>query len=111
LDATASGVQNPFDPFNPDVTGDNGLNAPDGTPDGQNDYDGDGASNAVEFSLGTNPLAADSPVPVAAAPTAKIILGLGLLCAGLRLRRVRQTWIRHLRQKHAAFTRKDPTFA
>ncbi len=49
LDPVNPGIQNPFDPDNSDSTGDNGSNLPDGTPDGQNDYDMDGTDNATEF--------------------------------------------------------------
>ena len=50
------GASNPFDLFDPDTTGDNFSNQPDGVPDGLNDYDGDGMTNALEFMFGFNPL-------------------------------------------------------
>lgn len=49
------GRQNPFRPDAYDSTGDNGLLQSDGVPDGQNDFDGDGISNADEIAAGTNP--------------------------------------------------------
>jgi DNA-binding beta-propeller fold protein YncE len=57
-----AGVPNPFDPDDPDKVGDNKSFAPDGIPDGANDFDGDGVSNADELMAGTNP--ADHLVPV-----------------------------------------------
>jgi DNA-binding beta-propeller fold protein YncE len=54
LDETRSGIQNPFDPANPDVLGDNQSFEPDGVPDGENDTDGDGASNSEEILNGGN---------------------------------------------------------
>ena len=56
LDTTTAGVQNPFDAMAADSTGDNGSTSPDGTPDGQNDWDGDGRTNAAELGAGTNPI-------------------------------------------------------
>jgi len=56
LDPYTPGDQNPFDPNVADSTGDNGSDEPDGIDDGQNDYDGDGMTNAEEFSWGFNPL-------------------------------------------------------
>lgn len=49
------GIQNPFRADATDSTGDNGSLEPDGIPDGQNDFDDDGQSNAAEFAAGTNP--------------------------------------------------------
>ncbi len=49
------GVQNPFRPDDPDATGDNGAMGPDGIPDGQNDFDNDGETNAAELAGGGNP--------------------------------------------------------
>ena len=63
LDPDMPGVQNPFHPLDPDTTGDNFQDTPDGVPDGQNDYDGDGQSNAYELQNGSNPLDAASVVP------------------------------------------------
>lgn len=56
LDPITPGVQNPFDPNNPDSTGDSFSNTGDSVLDGANDYDGDGVSNEVEALDGTNPL-------------------------------------------------------
>lgn len=50
-----TGHQNPFQGNAPDSTGDNGSTSPDGVPDGDNDFDGDGTSNAAELAAGTNP--------------------------------------------------------
>jgi hypothetical protein len=60
LDLVTPGVQNPFDPNDPDSTGDDAQDTPDGVPDGQNDYDGDGMSNVDEFTFGYDPLDANS---------------------------------------------------
>ncbi len=60
LDPGTPGVQNPFDAFLGDTTGNNGANSPDGVADGQNDYDGDGLSNLVESVFGINPLLFDT---------------------------------------------------
>ena len=54
LDAGTAGVQNPFDPNDADSTGDSG-GGPDSVGDGNNDYDGDGITNKIEFRDGTNP--------------------------------------------------------
>lgn len=54
------GASNPFNPFDPDTTGDNFSSEPDGVPDGLNDYDGDGMTNALEFTFGFNPLDPES---------------------------------------------------
>jgi YVTN family beta-propeller protein len=55
-DAALPGVQNPFNPEGPDTSGDDGQTGPDGKPDGQNDWDGDGADNTTELTQGRNPL-------------------------------------------------------
>ena len=60
LDPGTGGTQNPFDPLEADSTGDSGQDTPDGKPDSQNDYDGDGMSNRDEFAFGYNPLDAGS---------------------------------------------------
>ena len=52
FDAATPGVQNPLDPFETDATGDDGQDTPDGIPDGENDFDGDGTSNADESRWG-----------------------------------------------------------
>jgi len=56
LDPLAAGTQNPFDPNDPDNTGDDFSTGADGTPDGSNDYDGDGMTNRDEFAFGYNPI-------------------------------------------------------
>lgn len=51
------GMGNPFDPYIGDSTGNHPFeDVPDGIPDGKNDYDGDGCSNAMELRFGLNPL-------------------------------------------------------
>ena len=49
-------IPNPFDPYFADATGNYpNSNTPDGIPDGLNDYDGDGQSNACECAYGSDP--------------------------------------------------------
>ena len=81
LDPGTEGVQNPFDPLVADSTGDNGQDTPDGKPDGQNDYDGDGMTNREEFTFGYDPLDPNSwaELPLAAWPVALAVLSAGLL--------------------------------
>jgi len=55
--------------------GNNGLIGPDGIPDGDNDWDGDGLSNADEFRFDTNPFDAASGLPAAAG----LLLALAVL--------------------------------
>lgn len=55
LSPALTGVQNPFRSDSVDSTGNNGSLVPDGIPDGDNDFDGDGVSNLAEFNAGTNP--------------------------------------------------------
>lgn len=72
-----SGLQNPFRADSNDSTGNNGSTAPDGIPDGQNDFDGDGILNSEELAAGSNP--ADNlavEVPLHALFTARIPLTL-----------------------------------
>ena len=59
-----SGHSNPFNPDFADVSGNNGSLIPDGIPDGQNDFDGDGTSNSAELINGTNPADNLADVPV-----------------------------------------------
>ncbi len=68
-------IDNPFDPTVADSTGNDESAEPDGIPDGQNDWDGDGMSNALEFQFGLNPLDFGSAGPVPAVD----LLGLTLL--------------------------------
>jgi hypothetical protein len=80
LDPVAPGVQNPFDPLDPDSTGDDGQDTPDGVPDGQNDYDGDGMTNADEFTFGYDPLDPNSwaEVPVGTVASLALLVLLSL---------------------------------
>lgn len=55
-DPDTAGVQNPFDEGNADSTGNNGSLSPDGIPDGENDFDNDGITNAAELLNGTSPV-------------------------------------------------------
>jgi hypothetical protein len=84
LDPTQGGVQNPFDPLNPDTTGNARSLTPDGIPDGDNDYDGDGQSNRREFASGlSDPLNAASKTPVSCWPVLLCLtVGIGLIAAG-----------------------------
>jgi len=67
LDPDTPGVQNPFDPFVGDSTGDYpNEDTPDGVPDGQNDYDGDGLDNDIEIGFGLNPMIPDTGVSIPA---------------------------------------------
>lgn len=52
MDPTIPGVQTPLDMRRGDVLGDDLSFAPDGVPDGENDTDGDGESNADEIAAG-----------------------------------------------------------
>jgi M6 family metalloprotease-like protein len=74
LNPQKAGIQNPFNPLDDDVTGNNGSNEPDGISDGENDYDGDGLSNAYEFKLNSNPIDASIGLPLTS--------GIGLLLSG-----------------------------
>jgi len=81
LDPDTPGTQNPFDPYDPDTTGDGFSDAPDGVPDGWNDYDGDGMSNADEFTFGYNPI---DPGSWAEVPTVTVI-GLAMVLVAVLL--------------------------
>ena len=85
LDPVTPDVQNPFDPLDPDSTGDDGQNTPDGVPDGWNDWDGDGMSNRDEFTFGYDPLDPNSwaEVPLV---TAVGVTALALLVLAARKR-------------------------
>jgi PKD repeat protein len=87
LNPGTPGVQNPFDPDNPDTTGDNGHVGPDGKPDGWNDWDGDGMSNRDEFVFGYNPIDSDSwaEVPLHTLISVSALTFLALVTAGRRL--------------------------
>jgi hypothetical protein len=85
LDPDTAGVQNPFDPLDPDTTGDNFQDTPDGVPDGENDYDGDGQSNAYELANGSNPLDAASIVPAVTYVGTVALVALLLLLVFSRL--------------------------
>lgn len=86
LDPVTPGIQNPFDPLVADSTGDYGKNTPDGNLDGENDYDGDGTENALEFAYGSNPLDPASQVPVAG-PVGLLVLAAGLALTARQRRR------------------------
>jgi hypothetical protein len=85
-DPGTPGLQNPFDPTVADATGDMGLAEPDGIPDGQNDWDGDGATNAQEAAAGSDPLnAASDPEALALGATATAaVMALAGLVEALR---------------------------
>lgn len=84
LNPAVAGTQNPFDPFDEDSTGDSGSSGPDGTLDGENDYDGDGFMNAMEFGQGTNPLDPASVPTVPAMAGAGLVLVAALLAASAK---------------------------
>jgi hypothetical protein len=86
LDRTIPGIQNPFDAFAEDSTGDDGLNEPDGITDGLNDYDGDGASNADEFRMGSNPASSSEGLPAASLCGLAAMIALTILGAARRPR-------------------------
>ena len=83
LDPYTYGVQIPFDPDVADSTGDEFDPSPDGIPDGQNDWDSDGLSNADEIEWGndpTDPLSStEFPLSWWAAAVALLSIGLLLL--------------------------------
>ena len=81
---------NPFDPNNADVTGDDGSMEPDGIPDGQNDFDGDGISNEDEIANGTDPinLSGDFGLPASSLLTLVFTLAM-ILMFGLGFMRYR----------------------
>jgi hypothetical protein len=91
LDPLQPGTQNPFDPSAADSTGDLGGTGADGVPDGANDWDGDGWTNAEEFAFGTNPLdAANAPVLPTAGRLGGAALACALAAAGLATARLRR---------------------
>jgi len=79
LDPISAGVQNPFDPCSADTTGDDGFIGPDGIPDGQNDWDGDGMTNAEEFRWGFNANDAESYGILPAASVWSLVMLAALL--------------------------------
>ncbi len=91
LDPTTPGIQNPFDPEDGDVTGNNGSLAPDGILDGDNDFDGDGTTNAAEFRAGTDPFDPASGLPVDTAISLAIAAASVTLSARLLLKRSGRT--------------------
>jgi len=80
LDPVTPGIQNPFDPDEEDSTGDSFSDEPDGIPDGQNDWDGDGMTNAEEFAWGFNPI---DPLSFATLPLPWPLAVLGLFAVGV----------------------------
>ncbi len=72
--------------LSPDTTGDNYSNEPDGIPDAENDYDGDGMRNADEIAWGFDPLDPESfgQVPVMTPLGIACLVG-SILLAGRRL--------------------------
>ena len=81
---------NPFDPNDADVTGDDGSIGPDGIPDGQNDFDGDGVSNEDEYANGTDPIelaAGTFGLPANSLIALTLILGTILICGVAFMRR------------------------
>jgi len=93
LDPETPGTQNPFDPYLGDSTGNHpNEDIPDGIPDGQNDYDGDGLSNSEEFIAGSNPLDPTSPpqLPVSSRTATGIAMVILLCFGGSCLYRVRR---------------------
>ncbi|NIA14434.1 MAG: hypothetical protein GWP08_10150 [Nitrospiraceae bacterium] len=84
LDLETPGLQNPFDLENADSTGDNFSLGPDGIPDGDNDWDGDGMSNALELTWGFDPLDPASHFPLPASHWLGLCLTvIGAMCAVL----------------------------
>ena len=98
LDPGTEEVDNPFDPEDPDSTGDDGDPNPDGVLDGLNDWDGDGVNNRTEFAFGYNPTDAES-VPALPLTSALGLVAIAALLAGVGLfATIRR---RHLEQWHS----------
>lgn len=73
-----------FDPFIGDSCGNLYSDVPDGIPDGQNDYDGDGYSNAFEFRWGLNPIVPDTDVQIPGSSSLTLFMLIcGILLVGL----------------------------
>jgi len=82
----AADPSSPFDPYNGDTSGDYFSDVPDGIPDGQNDYDGDGFDNAFEYRWGTNPLEPDFDIKIpASSPLGTSLSIISLLFFGILL--------------------------
>lgn len=88
FDPDTPGIQNPFNPDVADSTGDNGSPNPDGIADGQNDWDGDGMTNAQEYQWHFNPLDPQSfgQLPATSLGGLLCLIFLVLLFAALRLK-------------------------
>jgi len=91
LDPETPGDQNPFDPQDADTTGDDGDPNPDGIPDGQNDWDGDGMTNAQELAWGYNPFDDSSygTLPIAGLTALGIFVTLTAVAGATILRKRR----------------------
>ena len=89
LDPDTPGDQNPFHPLDPNSTGDNFQDTPDGVPDGENDYDGDGQSNAYELRYGSNPLDPTVVVPGVTYVGGAVLVVLLIFCGLCYLNRRR----------------------
>jgi len=89
LDPDTPGVQNPFDPEDPDSTGDDFETGPDGIRDGWNDWDGDGVNNVREFLFGYDPTDPDSwpALPALTTTGIAVLVLVVLLTAGKKARR------------------------
>ncbi|HOH28573.1 MAG TPA: hypothetical protein PLC40_02765 [Candidatus Hydrogenedentes bacterium] len=72
----AGDASHTFDPYFGDSSGDFFYDDPDEIPDGQNDYDGDGYTNAFEFRWGSDPFVWDGHVQLTACSGPTILLGI-----------------------------------
>ncbi len=88
LDPDEEDVQNPFNPSDPDSTGNSFSEGPDGIPDGLNDWDGDGMTNADEFMWDYDPTDPESWGEVPAIASIGLFLLVVFLVAATR-RRIR----------------------
>jgi hypothetical protein len=100
LDPETPGIQNPFDPNNPDSTGIREA-GPDNFVDGLNDYDGDGITNQWKFINGTSPIHANGPLvreyfPIQAIPKGR----------GISLRWESLPWVKFHRSQDMAYRRR-----
>jgi len=102
LDPYTPGVQNLFNPLDPDSTGDYDPDYPDerdkpnSRPDGADDYDGDDMSNSYEIKIGYIPL-----IPLIRASAIRW-LGAVTLCAAM----IGLALLRYIR--HALYVKPDP---